>query len=320
MSRSCPRLFAESSWRVRPSLRRTSAGDRSPSPKPRRPAAPRGRTLADARQLSGGCRARCRGPDADTSPRRAARGLIRPARCSGRHSATLVSACRAGRGWRPASRRGSACQADASAGRRPRRRRRAPARADTISARGVLDRRAGAGRARSRAPARGGEPCDSRPMWPRKRSRSAGSSLAPASSTSIALTIAASGVRSSCAAFATNSRSARSRAAPRGDVLQHRDGAHDRVVGAAQRARLDEIVARPTSSVSSGAPRLPARPRRAARRGPRTPRRDELPGAPAVARATCPSGPTTTTPIGSSPSAREQRGAVDPVGVHVLNP
>ena len=51
----------------------------------------------------------------------------------------------------------------------------------------------------------------SRSMWPRKRSRSAGSSFAPAWSTSTAPMIVVSGVRSSCAAFETNSRSASSR-------------------------------------------------------------------------------------------------------------
>ena len=51
----------------------------------------------------------------------------------------------------------------------------------------------------------------SRSMWPRKSSRSSGTSLAPAFRTSSALVIAAIGVRSSCAAFEANSRSARRR-------------------------------------------------------------------------------------------------------------
>src|SRR5438270_783275 len=46
-------------------------------------------------------------------------------------------------------------------------------------------------------------------MCLRKRSRASGMSLAPPSSTSMTLTMAASGVLSSCAAFSTNSRSLR---------------------------------------------------------------------------------------------------------------
>ena len=52
---------------------------------------------------------------------------------------------------------------------------------------------------------------DSRWMWPMNRSRFSGSSRAPACRRSTALAIAASGVRNSWEAFATNSRSARRR-------------------------------------------------------------------------------------------------------------
>ena len=220
--------------------------------------------------------------DRAAAVRRAPRSRSRRCSCAWRRSRP---------GSRPPARRGrarpstlrpggqSTCDGDAVHGVQAVARRPAAAARSSMAARRGISSRVWARASTSSARARRASRAASRSMWPRKRSRSSGESLAPACSTSTALVMAASGVRSSCAAFVDELALGALAALPLGDVREHDHGAararlgrdaHDRegvvLVGAHGRLR--------DAGTGGGRAPPPARAARSpptARAGPRRP-------------------------------------------------